>query len=421
MPTILGGLDRIGARFTGTETTEERVSLLASAQADFKKYMMWALTHLDSRNFSEGGLAAITDPIYAKIKDQDGYMAQLALEAQGLALRLSNAEGSVTSLQITANRLAAQIADANGSINSLQITAQGLQTRVTNAEGGISNLTQTVNGFRLEVTNLENFSTIALLAGEMVLSSEKIQISGMVTFSDLSDPESQTRINGGNIDTDTLFLDTLYGRNIYFCDDNDNIAARFDVSDASSYDGGALALYTGAMKIVAGDGDIFLDSLMGYVTLSAADGVTVRSDLYPSKDAYYDLGISSYVWNNLYVASGTINTSDRRKKRAINCDLERYEALFDALRPVSYQMASGTSGRTHIGFVAQDVEDALAASGMTSLDFAGFIRSPILDDQGQETGDYNYALRYAEFVALNTWQIQKLKARVEELERRLAQ
>ena len=123
----------------------------------------------------------------------------------------------------------------------------------------------------------------------------------------------------------------------------------------------------------------------------------------------------------MYAYSGTINTSDRRKKRAISCDLERYEALFDALRPVSYQMADGTSGRTHTGFVAQDVEDALAAGGMTSLDFAGFIKSPILDDQGQENGDYNYALRYAEFVALNTWQIQRLKARVDQLERRLAQ
>lgn len=47
-----------------------------------------------------------------------------------------------------------------------------------------------------------------------------------------------------------------------------------------------------------------------------------------------------------------------------------------ALNPVSYKLNDGTSGRTHYGLIYQDVETILNALGMTSLDFAGFIKSP---------------------------------------------
>ena len=91
------------------------------------------------------------------------------------------------------------------------------------------------------------------------------------------------------------------------------------------------------------------------------------------------------------------------------------------LRPVSFRLRKGQSGRTHLGLIAQDVEAAMEAAGLTGIDFAGLIKSPRLDGEGKEMdGLYDYALRYGEFTALCIEQIQRLKGRVEELERRLA-
>ena len=83
--------------------------------------------------------------------------------------------------------------------------------------------------------------------------------------------------------------------------------------------------------------------------------------------------------------------------------------------PRLYQYNDGTSGRVHIGFIAQEVENAITTAGKTTQDFAGFVRAKIIDPDTEEE-EAVCCLRYEEFIALNTWQIQKLKAKISELE-----
>lgn len=136
------------------------------------------------------------------------------------------------------------------------------------------------------------------------------------------------------------------------------------------------------------------------------------------------LGTSSYKWASVYATTGTIQTSDERAKNTINYGLDRYEELFMDLKPAYYKFNDGTSDRFHIGFISQDVETSINSLGLDSKDFAGFIKSPVYekelkngeDDITSPIVDYNYSLRYDEFVALNTHMIQKLMARVNELE-----
>ena len=113
---------------------------------------------------------------------------------------------------------------------------------------------------------------------------------------------------------------------------------------------------------------------------------------------------------DIYAENDIIQTSDRSVKKDINYDITRYDAFFDALRPVSFRFVDGNSGRTHIGLISQDVETALKDSGLTDMDFAGFVRN------SKQDGDA-YALRYGEFTALLIEQIQALKARVALLEK----
>lgn len=460
MPKDFLALDTNFPSFTGTETTDQKVDQLYNYTYMLLENLRYTLRNLDGSNFNEEGLNDITDPIYRKIENAEGNITELAIEATGLALRVSNAEGDIaqlgitaqglaaqissaegdiTSLQATAQGLAAQISNAEGDITSLQATAAGLSAQITNAEGDIASLQitagglqtqigsvsgevttlqQTVDSFTISASNGETSSTLRLMAGGVTLSSAVIKFSGVVLFEDL-DGSSGTIINGGAIATDTLFLDSLYGNIIYLYDKYEDSGARFEITGASSYKGGALNILSGAIGIYALGGDLFLSSETGYVTLSGTDA-TCQSDFYPSSDDRYDLGTPNFVWSNVYASSGVVNTSDREKKESIIYGLYKLDGLLDKLEPCTCKFKNGTSGRTHATFVAQDVETALGELGLTSMDFAGLIKSPRKDSEGKETGEYDYGLRYTEFIPINTWEIKKLKTRVNELEKRLA-
>ena len=113
-----------------------------------------------------------------------------------------------------------------------------------------------------------------------------------------------------------------------------------------------------------------------------------------------DCGSSSYKWRNLYCKNGTIQTSDRNEKTNIVDMSEAYaNALIDSAEPKTYMMLNNESGRTHAGMIAQDLEKQLVQNGMSSKDFAGFIRYQKEDENGYSTGEYGYGIRYEEYIA----------------------
>ena len=454
MPKDFLALDTNFPQFTGTETTDQKVNQLYNYTYMLLENLRYCLRNLDSRNFNEAGLREITDPIYARISNAEGNLTELAIEATGLALRVSNAEGDITSLTITAEGLQSQVSNIDGDVSSLQQTADSLtsrissaegnistlqqtassltsrissaegnisvlqqtdatfSSRISNAEGDISALTQTVNSFTLSVDNGETSSWIYLDAGRVEMGAVKIQFTGVVVFSDL-DGSSGTIIDGGAIDTDTLYLDSLYGNTIYLYDRSGDIGAEIQMTGAASAESGAFDLTSGALRFSAFEGDVFIQSYDGYVTLDGWSGISCHGDFLPGANDRYNLGDGGLVWADIYAASGTINTSDREKKEAIVYGLYKLDGLLDKLEPCTFRFRDGTSGRSHPGFIAQDVEEALEELGLTTADFAGLVKSP------REDGGYDYFLRYNEFIPINTWEIKKLKARVAELEARL--
>lgn len=159
----------------------------------------------------------------------------------------------------------------------------------------------------------------------------------------------------------------------------------------------------------------FYETITGYIDF--------RKHIEPWISGTYDLGSRAYRWNNgwidnLTIKGGTIGeegekiTSDREKKKDILAISGSYDALFDKLRPVSFRYKKNTSNRIHTGFIAQDVEDAMRESGVSTTDFAAYCEE-------KEDGKIVRSLRYTEFIALNTYEIQCLKARVAELEKLL--
>ena len=105
--------------------------------------------------------------------------------------------------------------------------------------------------------------------------------------------------------------------------------------------------------------------------------------------------------------TSTTVTSDRKAKNSIEELPQAYEAFVDALEPVRFKYNEGTSGRYHVGFIAQDVEAALAAAGLTTQDFAGYVD---IDHTGE------LGLQYTEFVAVLLHKIKRLEQRVNALQ-----
>ena len=192
-----------------------------------------------------------------------------------------------------------------------------------------------------------------------------------------------------------------------------------------------VAYATDAAGVIAGNADA--DVRVGM----SADGANFRTYNKAGTAAvngYTNLGSGSYRWKQLFATTATISTSDRNYKKDIKELDERYLNLFLQLVPVSFQFIDGDSGRTHIGFIAQDVESAMAQCGLTALDFAGFckdvkikcilnengeeVEEPIFDENGNP--EYIYSLRYEEFISIITYAVQKLWKKVTYIELHLA-
>lgn len=143
---------------------------------------------------------------------------------------------------------------------------------------------------------------------------------------------------------------------------------------------------------------------------------------------------------SIYLRDTTASvTSDKNLKKDFNEFDERYDNFFDNLKPVTFKYLFGNSNRTHSGFVAQDVEQALLNSNLTNEDLAIVDKITIKGREVEEDEngaikdvensfvnylldnghDSEYALRYGELTALLVSQIQKLKTRVSELEDKL--
>ena len=136
--------------------------------------------------------------------------------------------------------------------------------------------------------------------------------------------------------------------------------------------------------------------------------------LVPDLSATISLGNSSRqlkdgYFTNLYLNGTAVSTSDKRKKKFIKNIPEKFTEFLKRLRPVVFKYKDGTSGRSHAGFIAQEVEKAMAESDITSEEFGGIVIQP----------NGKYGLRYEEFIAIQTKVIQELYSRVECLERKV--
>lgn len=120
----------------------------------------------------------------------------------------------------------------------------------------------------------------------------------------------------------------------------------------------------------------------------------------------------STTWVNIVKAGQ--NASDKRLKKNISTFDDTIDRIFDNLKPVQFEYSKEFLGQgKHFGYIAQDVVQSFEDEGKNIDDYSFIYETEIEDN----SSDKYYQLNQTDFIALNTWQIQKLKARIEELEK----
>lgn len=160
--------------------------------------------------------------------------------------------------------------------------------------------------------------------------------------------------------------------------------------------------------------------------------ISGNGNLIPNSSSIY-CGTTPNPFAGGYSSGGWKTTSDRRKKKDFQKLLEddRFERFFMLLQPMKYRFIENDK-EIHIGFVAQDVEQAMMDCNISDEEFYG-LEHAVLSKKDfesneewekflEQNGGANdmYTLCYQEFIALNTAMIQKLQNRCNDFERRLS-
>lgn len=160
--------------------------------------------------------------------------------------------------------------------------------------------------------------------------------------------------------------------------------------------------------------------------------ISDNGNLIPSSSSVY-CGTNPNPFAGGYSSGGWKTTSDRRKKKDFRKLLEddRFVRFFELLQPMEYRLIENDE-KMHIGFVAQDVEQAMTDCDISENEFYGLEHAVFSEKDFQSNKEFEkflernggandmYTLCYQEFIALNTAMIQKLQNRCNDFERRLS-
>lgn len=351
----------------------------------------------------------------------------------------------------TAEEVKLSVKELDGKYTALSVTLDGVT--ITDPDG-----TTKIKGSSIETSSL--YVDAAHITGKLTASQVEIDLSGSIKWTDLStdvqneindayamaeDAEAAAadaadtvdgwRYNGGTyIDSSKIMVTTLMatellGGEVALLTAAERQAGGIEItgSSSSSY---AIELWSnGALRLTANSGAVYIEDASGAHLALADDAATIQGSsayfeasdqawvqghLLPVyKEAYY-CGNANFPWLRMYTTTlyvdGEQVTSDRNKKHDIVYDLSGYDAFFDGLKAAIFKLDNDLEERNNLGLIAQDVEELAAMFGMTEKE-CGLVVREIGED-----GKVHYYLRYLGFIGLLIDQVQKLKARVAELE-----
>lgn len=399
MPSNWLYIDTNFPSFTQKESANDKIETMQDYLFMLVEQLRYTLHNLDLSNMNkaaaDGFVKTITDPIYGEIADAEGNITRIALAAEGLAARISDAEGNITQLQATATGLQASISSLNGSVTNLTADVNGIRATVStkiDASQAQSIFDQSAAGFTLGATSGEsgtifklNYNGVQVAStGSIDLCVDAVNIYGTLTATEIEGDAITVRNDAGRR---CGYIYTEY-------------------ASTADY---KMTLESKAIEINATSGDLYLSGERSALDLGY-DQISCQGTFYPNRDDTYDLGAPNFVWSAIYCSTNELNGSDKNIKNSIETLPEKYVQMFGRIEAKRYKLNNGTSGRYHAGFIAQEVEAAMQACGISSQEFAGWAAAKRRD--GSET----YFLRYSEFIPILWAKVREQEERLKRLE-----
>ncbi len=310
----------------------------------------------------------------------------------------------ITSGTLSTARLAADV-----------ITAQNFSAQSIDA-GQIKTGTISTGRLAADVITTANFSAQAINADRITagtISTARLDIDVVTTANFSAQSINASQIKSGTIATSRLAADVITTGNFAAVriDAGQIASGRISTAflDASIITTSNLSAQNiSASRVVSSA----TNTLLAYATIlyMCSTSGAINAQLSYSGVTGYSGGSSATAsWYAIANAA-----SDRDIKNSIEALPEVYEAVFDALQPVRFKYNDGGSGRYHTGFIAQDIVAAVEGAGLTTKELAAVIR--LSDEEVALRPDKSrWEVRKDELVALNTWQIQKLKKEIAEI------
>ena len=273
-----------------------------------------------------------------------------------------------------------------------------------------STITQTATSINTQVAQKvgksEVISSINQSAESITINANKVNVAGVITA---INNDSTTTINGSKITTGTITASQVSSAIITtsnFSSQNINaskITSGTLTSRAINNGSGTFSVSTGG-SMTAKSGKIGcwnINSSSLYGTDSNNHRVTLTASTIGATNPNSGLQMTTYWWQVVQ------STSDKHLKTNIEKMNSNIDKFYDELKPIKYNYKEGfiyDPEETHFGFIAQDI---LKSAKKNNID------KPYMVIKNKE--NKYYQLDKEEIIALNTWQIQKLKKENQEL------
>lgn len=380
---------------------------------------------------------------------------------------IESVQRRTSKLERNADHLLSEYEDLEKNTSSkFEQTAESIATevkRATDAEGELkSNITQTADAITAEVTRAQKAEGQLDASLELKLGrDENDQVISMINASAdqimlrgnrliIESNNFQLDGNGRVSIIDSLnFIATSLGDDIVIIGLDargrpmlQNI--RIDLNSVTDQNGEAIGDHAStADHATTADSATTAESARQCIMASTAhylqgiglsDYVRIsdNGNLIPSSSSVY-CGTNPNPFAGGYSSGGWKTTSDGRKKKDFRKLLEddRFERFFELLQPMEYRLIENDE-KMHMGFVAQDVEQAMTDCDISENEFYGLEHAVFSEKDFESNEEWEkflkqnggandmYTLCYQEFIALNTAMIQKLQNRCNDFEHRLS-
>ena len=414
---------------------------------------------------AEGNFSTIqqtADEISSRVQGLEGNYSQISQTADMIRSRVQGLEGNFSEIKQTADEISSKVQDLEGNYSQIVQTAYKIQSEVHDANGNYSQLQQTVNGWVFE----SNGETVTIDGSKIAAGTLKITDPnpsnglednagggltwGLGDYTDYSASEKKTVVTlgmllYGSADEESAKAIEDYQTAIANASTDNEKAKIKDITESLN----TSILLTNAGIRIATKKDVPLAQIglwSGQIELKSKNAITMYRESASAKERYGEIQIGdgvAVIANTVGDKGGqigltanskitltapqeillnaptikqnasTIHTSDQSRKHSISAFSEAQEQFFNYLEPKQFKYNDGTSDRYHYGFIANQVKTALDKAQLSTQDFAGYCEVTEHDDEGKVAGTY-LGLRYAEFISLNTYMIQKTRKELEE-------